>query len=56
MHALVGRLSFDQQKLEENIQTFIDYILGLKPVAVKGTYLKSAAISATMSPGIPIAA
>jgi len=56
VHALVGRLSFDGQKLEENIQSFVDYILGLKPIAVKGMYLKGVSISATMSPGIPIAA
>ena len=56
VHALVGRLSFDDQKLEENIQSFLNHILGLKPIAVKGTYLKGVSISATMSPGIPIAA
>ena len=56
VHALVGRLSFDGQKLEENIQSFVNHILGLKPIAVKGTYLKGVSISATMSPGIPIAA
>lgn len=56
VHALVGRLSFESGKLEENIQAFIDRINGLKPVAVKGTYLKGVSISATMSPGVPIAA
>ena len=55
IHALVGKMSFDSNRLEENIQTFIDYIVGLKPIAVKGTYLKSISISATMSPGVPIA-
>lgn len=56
VHAVVGKLSFDRQKLEENIQSFIDHIVGLKPLAVKGTYLKGVSLSATMSPGIPIAA
>ena len=56
VHALVGKLSFDNQQLVENIQTFIDHINGMKPAAVKGTYLKSVSISATMSPGVPIAA
>ena len=56
VHALVGKLSFDSKNLEENIQAFIDYIVGLKPTSVKGTYLKGVSISATMSPGIPIAA
>lgn len=55
VHALVGKMSFDSNRLEENIQAFIDHIVGLKPIAVKGTYLKSISISATMSPGVPIA-
>jgi large subunit ribosomal protein L1 len=56
VHAVVGRLSFEPKKLEENIQAFIDHILGMKPQAVKGTYLKGVAISATMSPGVKVAA
>ena len=56
VHALVGKLSFDNQRLVENIQAFIDHIVGLKPTAVKGMYLKGVSISATMSPGVPIAA
>ena len=56
VHALVGRMSFDEKQLEENIQAFMDHIMGLKPAAVKGVYLKGVSISATMSPGVPIAA
>ena len=56
VHALVGKLSFDNIKLEDNIQAFINQIMGMKPAAVKGTYLKGIAISGTMSPGVPIAA
>ena len=56
IHARVGKLSFETQKLQENIQAFVDHILGLKPQTVKGTYLKGLAISATMSPGIRVAA
>jgi len=56
VHGVAGKLSFDAQKLQENIQTFIDRILSLKPASVKGVYVKSITISATMSPGIPIAA
>jgi len=56
VHAMVGKLSFEPQKLQENIQAFIDHILGLKPQAVKGTYLRGLAVSATMSPGIRVAA
>lgn len=56
VHAVVGRLSFDDDKLLENIQTFIDHIIGMKPAAVKGTYLKGITVTATMSPGIQVAA
>ncbi len=54
VHAVVGKLSFDANKLVENIQTFIDLVAGMKPVAVKGQYLKGIAISATMSPSVRI--
>jgi large subunit ribosomal protein L1 len=56
VHAVVGRMSFDAPRLEENIQAFVQHILSLKPNAVKGTYIKSIAVCATMSPGIRIAA
>lgn len=56
VHAVVGKLSFDAKKLAENIQAFIDHINSLKPVAVKGTYVRGVSISATMSPGIRVAA
>jgi len=55
VQAIVGKLSFEPQKLEDNIQAFIDTILGMKPTAVKGTYLRSAHISATMSPSVKLA-
>ncbi len=56
VHAVVGRLSFDANKLEENISAFIDLISSMKPMAVKGTYIKGISIAATMSPGVLIAA
>jgi len=56
VHAVVGKLSFDSQKLAENIQAFINQILAMKPHSVKGHYLKGVSVSATMSPGIRIAA
>ena len=56
VHAVVGKLSFDPKKLAENIQAFVDHIVGMKPGAVKGQYVKGIAVSATMSPGIRIAA
>ena len=56
VHAVVGKLSFEQDKLQDNIQSFIDHIHSLKPAAIKGTYLRGIAICATMSPGVPVAA
>jgi large subunit ribosomal protein L1 len=56
LHAVVGKLSFDRQKLTENVQAFLDHIQSLKPSAVKGTYVRSISLSATMSPGVPVAA
>ena len=54
VHSVVGKLSFDADKLVENIQAFITYVNGLKPASVKGVYVKSISISATMSPGLRV--
>ena len=56
VHAVVGKLSFDEKKLAENIRAFIDHVLHMKPHAVKGVYVKSITVSAAMSPGLKIAA
>lgn len=55
LHAVVGKMSFDATKLTENITAFIDYVHALKPHAVKGAYIKSIAICATMSPSVRVA-
>ena len=55
VHAVVGKISFDQQKLKENIEAFINFVLHMKPNSIKGVYVKSVAISATMSPSVRIA-
>jgi len=55
IHAIVGKLSFDQNKLVENAQTLIDKVVALKPAALKGNYLRGVHISATMSPSIKLA-
>jgi large subunit ribosomal protein L1 len=55
VHAIVGRASFDAPKLKENIEAFIQYVLSLKPNTVKGAYVKSVALCATMSPAVRIA-
>ena len=54
VHARAGKLSFDAQKLQENIQAFIDHITSLRPQAVKGVYVKSIAITATISPSVRV--
>ncbi len=56
VHAVVGKLSFDEPKLAENIRGFISYVVGMKPAAVKGQYVKGIAISATMSPSVRVQA
>jgi large subunit ribosomal protein L1 len=54
VHAGVGKMSFDEDKLAANIQTFVDQIRAVKPAGVKGHYIKSITLAATMTPGIPI--
>ncbi len=54
VHGVVGKLSFEADKLVENITTFISNVNTLKPASVKGVYVKSIAISATMSPGVRV--
>lgn len=56
IHAVVGKLSFDENKLAENIQTFLNYLLSLKPATVRGQYVRGIALSATMSPSVRVAA
>ena len=55
VHAIVGKISFDAPKLKDNIETFIHFVLNLKPQSVKGQYVKSVALCATMSPSVRIA-
>lgn len=55
VHVPVGKRSFDREKLEQNIQAFIDQINTMKPSAVKGIYLQKAVVSTTMGPGVPLA-
>jgi large subunit ribosomal protein L1 len=55
VHAPVGKLSFDAEKLAANVQAFVDRIVSLKPGSVKGVYIKSAHLSAAMSPSVRLA-
>jgi large subunit ribosomal protein L1 len=52
IHAVVGKSSFEAQKLQENLEALVDAIVKAKPSGVKGQYIKSASINATMGPGI----
>lgn len=52
VHAVVGKQSFEKKKLIENIEAFVAFIKRAKPSAAKGTYIKKACLSATMSPGV----
>ena len=54
VHVIVGKVSFDNHKLVENIKEFVKLIQKTKPSVVKGTYVKNVSISATMGPGIKI--
>jgi large subunit ribosomal protein L1 len=55
VHAVVGKLSFEPAKLVENIETFIRQVQSMKPHSVKGQYVKSTSVSATMSPSVRLA-
>jgi large subunit ribosomal protein L1 len=54
VHAVVGKLSFDADKLAGNINAFLQHIVNIKPAAVRGQYIKGVAVSATMSPSVRI--
>ena len=54
IHVVVGKQSFETEKLVDNIDAFISHIKKIKPSAAKGTYIKKMSISATMSPGITV--
>lgn len=55
VHAVVGKASFDAAKIVDNIKAFIDHIMSLQPNSVRGQYVKSVSISATMTPGVMVA-
>ncbi len=54
VHAAIGKVSFDEKKLAENVQAFISAIMRAKPSAAKGQYVKSIYLSSTMSPSVKI--
>jgi large subunit ribosomal protein L1 len=54
IHASVGRVSFDPQKIQDNVTEFINALIKLKPSSAKGTYLRGVSMASTMSPGITV--
>ena len=54
IHCIIGKASFEEEKLLENLNTFVSTILKLKPATVKGDYVKNISVSSTMGPGIKI--
>ncbi|KXV00950.1 50S ribosomal protein L1 [Gluconobacter potus] len=54
IHAGVGKASFDEAKLVENINALVDAVQKARPAGAKGTYLKKAALSSTMGPGVRV--
>jgi large subunit ribosomal protein L1 len=55
VHAGVGKMSFEDDKLADNITTFVEQVRAVKPAGVKGNYVKSITIAGTMTPGVAVA-
>ena len=54
VHAAIGKVSFPTEKIYENAAEFLNAVAKLKPQSLKGTYMKSAAVCTTMSPGVKV--
>jgi large subunit ribosomal protein L1 len=54
VHAPIGKVSFETERLEENLRTVVDAIVRAKPSAAKGTYVQSVTLSSTMGPGVKV--
>ena len=54
VHTIIGKVSFTEKQLLENLEAFVSLILKTKPSVVKGTYVKNISVSTTMGPGIKI--
>ena len=54
VHASVAKVSFDAEKIADNIKEFLSIIMKLRPSSAKGTYVKSVFVSSTMSPGVHV--
>ena len=54
IHAGIGKISFDEAKLVENVRAFVDAVTKAKPAGAKGTYVKKVSLSSTMGPGVAL--
>ncbi len=54
VHGIIGKVSFDNDKLVENLKAFVEAIMKVKPSTVKGSYVKNISISSTMGPGVKL--
>ncbi|MDQ6826688.1 MAG: 50S ribosomal protein L1 [Candidatus Eremiobacteraeota bacterium] len=54
VHTIVGKASFEETQLAENVQTLLDAVIRAKPSAAKGTYLRSITLTSTMGPGVKV--
>ena len=54
VHAGIGKVSFDEDKLVQNLRAFVDAVNKAKPSGAKGTYMKKVSISSTMGPGVSV--
>jgi len=54
VHVIVGKQSFEADKLVDNVEAFVSHIKKIRPAASKGTYIKKMCISTTMSPSITV--
>ena len=54
VHTSLGKMNFENDKIVENVRTFINTIIKMKPASAKGQYVKSLFISSTMGPGVKI--
>jgi len=54
LHAPVGKVSFTEDQLQENLNAFMDSVVRARPAAAKGTYVRSVTVSSTMGPGVRV--
>ena len=54
LHVPVGKVSFESDKLVENVETFVAHVRRLRPPTMKGTYIRKICLSATMTPAVEV--